>query len=252
MKDLKVIRIKTNQKPSCIAGSIKMKQPCKIRVVCINPYRPAVSYYDRVFEAEQVEKFEIRLPQSSKEVEVLVWCERGVDNIKSVKLRKLALRQFPACYKKQSTREFIKFAQAISDKLPYLPQGDYYSSGKNRFHIQVLDRIEDNETPARIHNDLGFIQMSKEKMMQNTVAMNMAVLLHEYSHFFENVDQKDEIEADMNGLRMYLGLNYPRLEAHKAFTEVFDHADHPMNRERYDYIMAYERKFKELKHKTCL
>ena len=35
----------------------------------------------------------------------------------------------------------------------------------------------------------------------------------------ENID--DEIEADLNGLLIYLGLGYPRIEGYQAFLDVF-------------------------------
>jgi hypothetical protein len=246
-----ITRIKTNSVPSCLKVSIKLKEPCKLRVFCINPVTRTAIYYDREFTAKLDNQLEIRLPQSSRQVDVVVICEKGDNIISSVKVKKVGLRQFPICYKTKKVREFIPFAQSIADKLPNLSVGEYKSAG-GTFTIHVMDNIEGAGTPARIHNDLGFIQISKSKMGENTVPMTMAVLLHEYSHFYENVIQDDEIEADLNGLRIYLGLGYPILESHKSFTEVFDHADNPMNRERYDHIFAYVSKFNKLKHKTCI
>ena len=252
MNDLKIIRVKTDRKSVCLDLSIKMKVPCMIRVVCINPKRTETYYYQRVFEASESEQMEIRLPMTPKDVDVLIYCDCGIEYIISAKVKKRGLRQYPACYKTSAEREFIKFAQYICDWLPYLSEGDYYSGGKYNFHIQVLNNIGGVDTPARVHNNYGYIQISKSKMAGNSVSMNMAILLHEYSHFYENQILEDEIEADLNGMRIYLGLNYPVLELHKAFIEVFDHADNQMNRERYDYIFKYEEKFKELKHKTCI
>ena len=246
-----ITRVKTNSIPSCLKLRIKLKEPCKLRVVAINPVISSAIYYDREFTAELDNKLEIRLPQSSKSLDVIVLCQKGDSNIKSVSIKKVGLRQFPVCYKTKTVREFIPFAQSIADKLSTLSVGDYKSKD-GTFHIQVMDNISGTGTPARIHNDLGFIQISKDKMGKNTVPMNMAILLHEYSHFYENVIQKDEIEADLNGLRIYLGLGYPILELHKSFTEVFGYADNEMNRERYDYIFAYVSKFNKLKHKTCI
>ncbi len=246
-----ITRVKTNSVPSCIKVNIKLKEPCKLRVVAVNPFRSTAIYYDREFTADLDNKLEIRLPQSSKSVDVVVFCEKGDGNIKSVSVKRVGLRQFAVCYKSKVAREFIPFAQSIADKLPTLSAGDYKSKD-GTFHVQIMNSIEGTGTPARIHNDLGFIQISKDKMGGNTVPMTMAVLLHEYSHFYENVIQKDEIEADLNGLRIYLGLGYPILELHKSFTEVFGYADNEQNRERYDYIFAYADKFNKLKHKTCI
>lgn len=244
-------RVKTNSVPCTLKMKVSLNDDCVLRVVVINPYRKSAIYYDRQFNAKKDNSFEIRLPQSSKDVDVILICEKGDANIKSVSLKKGGLQQFPTCYKSKKAREFIAFAQTISDRLATLPSGDYFSKN-GTFHIQILDSIEGHGTPARIHNDLGVIQVSKEKMSQYTVPRNMAILLHEYSHFYENVIQKDEIEADLNSLRMYFGLGYPVVESQNAFIEVFDHADNPMNRERYEYIFAYATNFKKIKHKICI
>ena len=47
--------------------------------------------------------------------------------------------------------------------------------------------------------------------------MRMAILLHEFSHFYLNDRMEDETEADLNGLLIYLALGYPRIEAYQSF-----------------------------------
>lgn len=245
-----VLTINTLGKPSCIKLVIEVKNPCKAKVVVSDPIRKETIYYDRVFDANGIEEMDIKLPQSRNSVELTVLCDMGAENIRIVSYKKRPLLQYPSCYKKALTKEFIGFAQQISARLPYLTEGDYFSKNE-KFHIQVLEEIVGHSTPARIHNDFGFIQVSKAKMGRNTVPMNMAILCHEYSHFFENDIQEDEIEADINGLTIYLGLNYPIMESHKSFTEVFAHSDTPQNRERYQYIYEYIDNFDKLRHKTC-
>jgi hypothetical protein len=51
--------------------------------------------------------------------------------------------------------------------------------------------------------------------------MRFAILCHEFSHFYVNEDMDNESEADINGLLIYLGLGYPRIEGYQAFLEVF-------------------------------
>ena len=69
--------------------------------------------------------------------------------------------------------------------------------------------------------------------------MRMAILLHEYSHFYVNKDINDESEADLNGLLIYLGLGYPRFEGHEAFLKTFINTPTEMNKVRYDKIKAF-------------
>jgi len=244
--------VHTKGKPMAIDLGIELMQPCRVRIIARNPKSPNIVYYDRQFFASKNEEMEIRLPQSKNEVEVIVACfGMPQDNIRITKLKKVGLKQYPSCYNRGRTLRFVRFAQQICERLPELTTGDYYSLN-NEFHLQVFDTIPNTQTPARIHNDLGVIQVSKQKMGGNTVPMNMAILLHEYSHFYMNKIQVDEIEADINGLKIYLGLGYPIVESHKSFTDVFQHSDNPMNRERYAYIFEFVDRFEKTKHRICL
>ena len=72
-----------------------------------------------------------------------------------------------------------------------------------------------------------------------TVPMRMVILLHEFSHFYINENIDDESEADLNELRIYLGLGYPRIEASDAFTESFMGAPYEENGRRYELIHRY-------------
>jgi hypothetical protein len=72
-----------------------------------------------------------------------------------------------------------------------------------------------------------------------SVAMKMMILMHEYSHFWMNKDMANEMQADLNGLYVYLGLGYSPIEAHRAFLYVFDNADTDSNRTRYGMIKKY-------------
>ena len=49
----------------------------------------------------------------------------------------------------------------------------------------------------------------------------------------------DESEADVNGLLIYLGLGYPRIEAFEAFLEVFERYPSQENKMRYDKIRNF-------------
>jgi len=247
------LKLKTNSKPICLKLGLEVKSKCQIRVVARSSKSSLVVYYDRVFDVSDKENMEIRLPQSTPMVDVVITCSKdnsGEANFRVTRFKKAKLRQYINCYKGKEVVRFIKFAQAISSQLPHLNVGDYYSDC-GKYHFQILNDIEGETTPARIHNDIGFIQVNKTRMQGNTVPMNMAIFLHEFSHFFVNKIYSDETEADLNGLRMYLGLGYPIYESHKSFIEVFDHSDNSGNRERYDYIFEFVKNFDKLKFKIC-
>lgn len=244
--------VNTNFRPVCVELKVEVYKPCTLRVVAFDSLRNETVYFDRTFKpTKQIEEMQIKMPQNRKNTTVMVFCDVKEGAFKIVSSKKRKLIQYPQCYKRKETREFIAFAQEISSRFPYLNNGRYFSKNRN-FEIEIYGEISGTGTPARIHNGTGVIQMSKAKMGNNTVPMTMAILLHEYSHFFENQVQVDEIEADLNALRIYMGLNYPIMESHKTFTEVFDHSDTPQNRERYDYIYAFVDQFDKIKHKTCI
>ena len=91
-------------------------------------------------------------------------------------------------------------------------------------------------TPARISKSNGRIQVSKKQFDKYTVPMRMAILLHEFAHFYLNENIDDETEADLNGLLIYLGLGYPRIEGYEAFLQVFEGSPTQENKKRYDVI----------------
>jgi hypothetical protein len=53
----------------------------------------------------------------------------------------------------------------------------------------------------------------------------------------------DEVEADLNGLLIYLGLGYPRIEAFEVFAVTFMDAPTEMNKVRFDKIKNFIENF---------
>ena len=77
--------------------------------------------------------------------------------------------------------------------------------------------------------------------------MRMAILLHEFAHFYLNENIDDEVEADLNGLLIYLGLGYPRIDGYEAFLQVFETTPTPQNKNRYDIINNFITEFDKKK-----
>ena len=69
------------------------------------------------------------------------------------------------------------------------------------------------------------------------------LLLHEYAHCYLNIDDNNEIQADLNALYIYLGLGYSTIEAHRTWLEVFSMNDTKQNDLRYTVIKDYVEKF---------
>jgi len=149
-------------------------------------------------------------------------------------------------------RSFVSFAQKFCYNAGWIPPKDYYSKS-NQFKVEYLPKIvgsngKELKTPARISTTNGRIQISQEAYVPFTIPMRMAILLHEFSHYYVNSDISDEVEADLNALTIYLGLGYPIKEAYAAFGETFIEAPSELNKNRYDiidtFIKDYIREYK--------
>lgn len=73
--------------------------------------------------------------------------------------------------------------------------------------------------------------------------MRMAILLHEFSHYYLNNDMSNEVEADLNALLIYLGLGYPRIDAFNVFIGVFKNTPTEQNAQRIEILKTFIQDF---------
>lgn len=145
--------------------------------------------------------------------------------------------------------------------LPEEKGGSFYSSDDGLITIQFLDEIIDwrkcvmdrasdlmvdnpnygkeMRTSMRIARDTGLIQVSKKLLLQYTVAEIIAVLLHEYSHYWRNYEQDNEFEADLNAMIIYSALGFSPVEAGTAFHKVFTRTPSDLNIDRIRQIIRF-------------
>jgi hypothetical protein len=224
-------------------------------VRAIDPYKRGALYYDRYVTATGHEDFEIRLPQSPKELLVKVSSPNGGgDGIEVTNIDLGKLPQHLPCLSGKKVKHFLKFAQEFSENAGILSAGRYQSDN-GVYVIDYLPQIVHEgrvlSTPARISNQTGRMEISQKAFRPMSIPMRMAILCHEFSHFYLNEVQKDEIEADLNALTLYMGMGYPIIEAHKAFLETFHNTPTETNKERYIYLKTFIDNFDDLKHKIC-
>jgi len=142
-------------------------------------------------------------------------------------------------------RSFVRFAQKFCYNAGWVAADKDYASSNGQFKIEYLPYIvssksrEKMQTPARISTKNGRIQVSQESFVPFSIPMRMAILLHEFSHFYINTDISNETEADLNGLTIYLGLGYPIREGLLAFGETFVGYPTAENKKRYDIINTF-------------
>lgn len=250
--------LNTNNKTTNVVVNISVAKPTKVRLLAHDPYKKGAIYIDRWKTISKNEDLEIRLPKSPKHLMVLVKPESTHSLIRVNDIKTKSLNQYPYCFKsKKKVREFVKFAQEFAENLALLKPGSYYSDN-GKFRIDLKPVITDDQTkkalltPARISNINGRIEVSKKHFIKMTIPMRIAILLHEFAHFNLNKKQKDEVEADLNALKIYLGLGYPYVEAHKSFIHTFKENQSAQNINRYKYIKKFVSDFDKMKYSLCL
>lgn len=251
-------KIHTGYAQMTLSVSVMCQKSCKVRIKVYDAEKPLTVFTDRYKTVDDCSKFYVRLPLTSNNIIVSVYDDKlgnsqSCKNIKVLNIQKLGLekRMDEVDINSFSVMSFVKFAQKFSFNASYL-RPDTYVSDKGGYRIEYLERIvSDNgrevNTPARISKSSGRIQVSKKAFENYTVPMRMAILLHEFSHFYLNEDMDDEVEADLNGLLIYLGLGYPRIEGYQAFLEVFEKVPTQQNKNRYDIINKFIRDFENKK-----
>lgn len=152
---------------------------------------------------------------------------------------------------KPDVRNFIRFAQQFCYNAGVIDTGVYENWNRTQ-KIKYMPTIYMNKgtestTPARINEKTKIIDVSQKIFLPFTVPMRFAILCHEFAHCYLNQDKYSEVEADLQGLLIYLGLGYPRFEAYQAFLETFIGAPTELNRKRYNIVNKFITDFEENK-----
>jgi hypothetical protein len=229
--------IDTDGKPSVLKIQVATNHEEKIWIKVADKERENTYYTKRFGYVDGQKSFFVNMPQAPEISEVMVYNDRNglVKGDTSFKVR-IGKKPLKATQPKMSkkTRAFVKFAQEFADECGYLSyskEGDIYRSNNGQFRIDYFDVIRNSkgrglETPARISQVSGKIEVSARQFKRYTIPMRMAILLHEYSHFYLNKQPHSEVEADKNGLYLYLGLEYPKIDIINVFLNVFKGNDY--------------------------
>lgn len=154
------------------------------------------------------------------------------------------------------SRSFLQFAIQFSQVCGFLnpaPNGSVKTSPDGNFRIKYFPVIVDNQTgkavntPARIGHRTGIIEVAKNRFDKYTVPMRVMILLHEFSHKYRNPNMglpiSHEIGADVNGLYLYLGVGFSKVDAICVFANVFLKAQTDGNIQRMRKIQDYIQRF---------
>jgi len=250
-----VFKIPTLREEFILVVKVSTFSPQKLRIILkdADANMPNTFYTNRVKTVDGDFTFEINVPLCGMNANLIVYNDeignipaQGDNTFRVTKIFKVPLekRRDLVDFTDPMLKSYINFCQRFCMNAGVLNSGNYVSDDK-RYMIQYMPTITSSETgetlntSARISKSDGVIQVSQEKFVSMTVPMRMIILLHEYSHFFVNNNIEDEIEADMNGLLIYLSLGYPRIEAHTAFTSAFYGAANDLNYERMQTIRKF-------------
>lgn len=246
----------TNREATNIVVGISCNTVTTIRIRAIDPDKKGAVYIDRESTFEGEKDFEIRLPQSPNKLLIKI-SKKGTSDFNGVEVTKLEQKKLPQylpCLRGKKVMSFLTFAKEFCENAGILSPGRYMSDDM-KYKIDYLPQIVHEgkvlTTPARISNKDGRMEISIKAFTRMTIPMRMAILCHEFSHFYLNEIQKDEIEADLNALTLYMGIGYPIIEANKAFLETFEKAPTNSNKERYVYLKTFIDNFDTLKHEIC-
>ncbi len=254
-------RIYTGNEAMILKVSVATQSKQDIRLIVRDSEQEYTNLTDRIAEVNGNFDFYVRMPLCRKYVDVEISNENDPSNDSSFtytgelgsgyETMHLKKRLSVIDFTRYNLNDYIKFIQKFCYNAGVLRTNDIndpddlYCSDKSFFFIRYLPIIRDYKTgeevvtPCRIDVETGLIEVSQKYFINYSVPGRIATLLHEFSHPFINKDPDDETEADLNGLIIYLGLGYPRIEAIYVWCQVFEQTDTEENMERLSYIKKF-------------
>jgi hypothetical protein len=252
-----IYRLWTRYEPCKICVKVRTSSPQVIALKAYDADKPNTYFMERTKTINGTEDLYVRMPLAPNSCLMSIYNEKN-GNLKknedpsfevlSIKKEELEITLPKTKMDTQLVRNFVAFAQKFSFSAGWVAANRDYVSSVGNFKIEYLPYIvssrgERMATPARVSTKNGRIQVSQEAFKPFTIPMRMAILLHEFSHYYVNSDIANETEADLNGLTIYLGLGYPIKEAYTAFGETFIGYPSEQNKQRYDIINKFIRDY---------
>ena len=227
---------------ACTLGiTIGCDSPTKISLIVEDAEKEEVVFTDRSGTLNGSATYYVRLPICPDVALIDVEGESSEVVIEDIEVLALPTDMSNPLFKQPDVISFINFAEEFSYNASILEANASYFSDDDMFEIKYFPDIvgEDGvslNTPARISQKTGLIEVSKKDFLRYTMPMRLAILLHEFAHFFVNKNMEDEVEADKNSLILYMGLGYPRIDAYNVYLDVFENTPTELNKERYEAL----------------
>ena len=246
------IPIPSNRQSFVLEVTIQATSDCLLGLLLSDHRHDYSHYFRRKVSLLKAEKrtIEIRMPVSPANGILDIYNKQTGDS-RGFKLLNLAVKPLPlpAVWQSPERKRFARFAIDFAQKAGYLKAGFFDSPG-HEFLIQYLPQITDQwgrklPTPARINRQFPRIQVSAAQFRGYTIPVRIFILFHEGCHYFLNT--RSQTKADLCGLRQYLDLGFPRIEAIYATTQVFNESDRQVSastvqrtKDIIDFIRNYQ------------
>ena len=237
-----------------LAIKVRTDYPCELHLIVKCCEKPDTVFTNRTAMVNGDYTFYVRMPLSPDVAEVIIYNEElgenGQDTFQLIGHKKMHLEKRLALidFGNPYVRSFLSLCQKFCYNAGTLPVNKIYYSDDGYFAINYLPQIRDENghiinTPARVSFDAPYLEVSAADFTNYTIPMRIATLWHEFAHVYLNEDKHDESEADLNSLIIYLGLGYPRIEAHYVWADIFLQNPTDENVERYKAIEAFIKDF---------
>lgn len=227
--------------PCTLGITIGSRESTKISLIVEDAQKEDVVFTERTGTINGDATYYVRLPIAPDIALIDVEGKSSQVEILDVEVMKLPTDTSNNLFNKPDVISFIDFAEEFSYDAGILEPNASYYSDDDKYHISYLPDIVDAsgnslDTPARISQKNGMIEVSQKDFLRYTIPMRLAILLHEFAHYYLNVNMEDEIEADRNSLILYMGLGYPRIDAYNVYLDVFETTPTELNKARYDEL----------------
>ena len=246
----------TDNEAMCLHCTITCKGKKKFRVWAEDYGKKFSKYADRIIEVDGKRTIFLSFPVSPRNL--FIGClnsENPKDEDFTFDTIKSPLRKYNI-YMDSDTKDFVQLALNFSQRCGFdLPPlgGNEWRDQNGLYRIKYVPIITDGatgtplSTPARIGHSTGTIEISARKFVQYTIPMRMMILLHEFSHKYKNpkigLKISNEFGADVNGLYIYLGMGFSKIDAILVFSKIFLAAQTPQNQQRMRKVMEFIAKF---------
>lgn len=258
--------IGTKCDPCTLKVQIRSLQAGKLLLQVYDPAHANTVLANRIIDAQGHETHTcyVPMPVSPWEARLRVVPAAGgkdADAFQIVEVRKMQLATFHQAidWSNAEMHQAIQLGNRFCynlGTLSTLPIDQAYCSPDGVLKIKYLPVLDNPDTgqeavtPMRIDDHTNIMEASQKKCIPFTVAGRAVMFFHEYSHKFENEHPDWELEADLNGLTIYLALGWSRYEALQVYHQVFNQVDSPENRDRLAHIEDFIKNFEYYIKKT--